>query len=107
MAKRSKEELLERISTVLGDRMDDDALSLIEDVTDSYDSDSDEWRRKYEETDRTWREKYKERFFMTPSNRTTTPETVVDDNAEDLKTEGEEKTIDELFEEREEGNSGY
>ncbi len=64
MAKLSKEELLEKVKTYVGDRTDDDTLEIIEDINDSFDStDADEWKRKYEENDKMWRDKYISRFF--------------------------------------------
>lgn len=69
MAIKTKEELLNSISARLGDDTGDEALALIEDVTDTlgdYESrvsDSTNWKQKFEENDREWREKYKSRFF--------------------------------------------
>ena len=64
MAKLSKDELIEKVKKYVGDRTDDEAIEIIEDITDSIDtSDADEWRQKYEENDKMWRDKYVSRFF--------------------------------------------
>lgn len=112
MAVRKKDELLSAIRTRLGEDTSDEAISLIEDFHDTlndYDSRvGEDWKSKYEENDKTWRQKYRDRFFQSPSKDEgeTTPAEVVSDNAEDLETEGEEKSFDSLFTERSD-NSGY
>lgn len=69
MAIRKKEELLESLKAIIGDDSTDEALSILEDITDTvsdYENriqETGDWKSKYEENDRTWREKYKERFF--------------------------------------------
>lgn len=63
--KRTPAELLETVKKFIGDRTDDEALNLIEDVKDSYatETDGEDWKKKYEDNDKAWREKYKARFF--------------------------------------------
>lgn len=110
MAVRSKEEILERVRSLIGDRTDDEALTIIEDVNDTFSdrevAETEDWRAKYEESERTWRQRYRDRFFQTPANTETTREEVLEDNKEDLEGEGKVKDFDELFEEKED-NSGY
>lgn len=66
---KTKEEILEQIKTRLGEDTSDEALSFIEDITDTltdYEtrtSDTTDWKQKYEDNDKQWRERYKERFF--------------------------------------------
>ena len=66
---KTKEEILEQIKTRLGEDTSDEALSFIEDITDTltdYEektNDTTDWKQKYEENDKQWRERYKERFF--------------------------------------------
>ena len=66
---KSKDELISMISARIGEDNSDDALSLLEDVTDTLSdyeaktADSTNWQQKYEENDREWRNKYKERFM--------------------------------------------
>ena len=69
MAVLTKEELLERIKTKIGEDTSDESLSLIEDVSDtikdmeSKSKDSTDWEKKYKENDEMWRKKYRDRFF--------------------------------------------
>lgn len=110
MAVRTRDEILSAIRARLGDDTSDDALTIIEDIDDTF-SDyetrtGDDWKSKYDELDAQWRKRYRDRFFQKADNGETTPEDVKDDNAEDLKDESEVKDFDELFTEKEE-NSGY
>ena len=74
MAIISKEELINKVNALIGDRDDDESISLIEDITDSINdyetklNESGDWKSKYKENDKEWRKRYKERF-MTPSQK--------------------------------------
>lgn len=70
--KLSKEELLEKVKTYVGDRADDETLEIIEDISDSFESSEStekieeiktEYESKLANLDNEWREKYKARFF--------------------------------------------
>ena len=70
--KLSKEELLEKVKTYVGDRSDDETLEIIEDISDSFESSESaekieeiktEYESKLANLDNEWREKYKARFF--------------------------------------------
>lgn len=69
MAIKTKAELLELVKARIGDDTSDEALAIIEDVTDTLDdyetriADSGDWKARYEQNDADWRKKYKERFF--------------------------------------------
>ena len=70
MAVRTREEILNSVRNRIGDDNSDDALSLIEDLTDTMsdlenkaNNDGQNWKQKYEENDATWRKKYRDRFF--------------------------------------------
>nr|DAU41984.1 MAG TPA: hypothetical protein [Caudoviricetes sp.] len=110
MAVVTRDDLMERIRSRIGDDTSDETLSLIEDFTDTF-SDletraGEDWKSKYDELDKTWREKYKARFFQRPDDKETTPEDIKEDNEEDLKDESKEKSFDELFTEKGD-NNGY
>lgn len=73
MAIKTKDELLNSIKEILGDNSTtDNAISLLEDLSDTYDSlqpkeDEEEkvdWEAKYNELDASWRKKYTDRFFQ-------------------------------------------
>lgn len=103
MSVLSKDELLEKIRSLLGERTDDEAITFIEDVTDTYDSISDaksgytedEVTAKVNEVEEKWRKKYRDRFFGSGGDDD-------DDDEPDVgNTNTEEVTIDDLFEKKE------
>ena len=101
MAVRTKDELLEIIKGRIGDDSSDETISFLEDITDTLsdyeekatNSDTEDWKTKYEENDKMWREKYRERFFSKEVKK----------EDEDFE-EDEVKSLsyDDLFEEKEE-----
>ena len=94
MAVKSKAEILELIKSIVGDDTSDEALAIIEDVTDTLDdyetriADSGDWKARYEQNDAEWRKKYKERFFAP----TEEPEEI--DEPEEVE---EKRTFEDLF----------
>ena len=67
MAIRTREELLNSVNTILGENNSDEALSFIEDITDTYDDLSnrngdENWEERYNNLDKEWRERYRQRF---------------------------------------------
>ena len=105
--KLSKEELLEKVKTYVGDRADDETLEIIEDISDSFESSESaekieeiktEYESKLANLDNEWREKYKARFFSEKDKQDNgEPDTPNDNNDDD-----DEKTeYSELFEEKE------
>ena len=104
MAILTREDYLERLNTLVGEDNSDEALQIIEDFTDTFDNlgtqndnDNEDWKQKYEELDATWRQKYRDRFM----NSQTTEEDVIEEQKDNVETDGELKEYDELFEERE------
>ena len=69
MGVKNKDEILEAIKTRVGDNTDDETISLLEDVSDTFTdletraSGCEDWKTKYEENDKLWRERYTNRFF--------------------------------------------
>lgn len=110
MAVRTRDEILAAIRSRLGDDTSDDALTIIEDIDDTFKDyetrTGEDWKSKYDELDAQWRKRYRDRFFQKADNGETTPDDVKDDNEEDLKEESEVKDFDELFTEKED-NNGY
>jgi len=94
MAIKTKAELLELVKERIGDDTSDEALAIIEDVTDTLDdyetriADSGDWKARYEQNDADWRKKYKERFFAP----TEEPEEI--DEPEEVE---EKRTFEDLF----------
>ena len=62
MAKVSREELITQLSTFIGENNSDEAISLMENVSDSFGGDGEDWKAKYDELDASWRKRYMERF---------------------------------------------
>lgn len=67
MAVVTKEQLLEAVKLTLGENTSDDAIKLIEDITDTianYESlNKEDWKTRYEENDKLWRQRYRDRFY--------------------------------------------
>lgn len=91
---KSKDELLADIKTRLGDDTSDEAIALVENISDTIDNleskatDTTDWKAKYEENDNAWRTKYRERFFSADAQQ--------EDDEEFQETETP-KTFDDLF----------
>lgn len=68
----SKDDFMSAIKSIVGDNNSDEAISFIENASDTYDElskasapteDTVDWQKKYEENDAQWRQRYTERFF--------------------------------------------
>lgn len=101
MAVKTRDEIMEAIRKRIGEDTSDEAISLLEDVTDTFEdyetkvADKTDWKTKYDEMDASWRKKYMDRF----SGKT--GEEVKDEQEEQIKDDSEPRTFDELFTERE------
>lgn len=64
---RSYEEIMDAVKTRLSDDTSDEALSFIEDISDTLkagnNNEAEELKKKLEENDKMWRKKYMDRFF--------------------------------------------
>lgn len=68
MSIKSKEELMTLIKAKIGEDTSDEAITLIEDLSDTLDKlnekpSGEDWEAKYKENDAAWRKRYTERFF--------------------------------------------
>lgn len=101
MAVKTRDEIMEAIRKRIGEDTSDEAISLLEDVTDTFAdyetkvADKTDWKTKYDEVDASWRKKYMDRF----SGKT--GEEGKDEQEEQIKDDSEPRTFDELFTERE------
>lgn len=101
MAVKTRDEIVEAVRSRIGEDTSDEAISLLEDVTDTFTdyetrvADKTDWKTKYNELDASWRKKYMERF----SGKT--GEEVKKEQEEQIKDDSEPRTFDELFTERE------
>lgn len=102
MAKLTRDEAIGRLTAYIGDRNDDESIALLEDISDSLESDGEDWKAKYDELDASWRARYIERFSnIGPEKDTsevieTEQNSVTDDT--DVVEGSEELTIDDLYE---------
>lgn len=100
MAVKTKEEILNSLKEKFGDDNSDGTLSLLEDVSDTYDDmssqieKSGEWKEKYEQNDKEWREKYKERFFSKPAED---DDSLLDPPIDTITEPKKTMTFDDLF----------
>lgn len=62
MPRLKKDEAIKRLSAYIGERNDDESISLLEDISDSLTDDGEDWKAKYDELDASWRKRYIERF---------------------------------------------
>ena len=93
MSVKTKEELLKTLDSVFGDTTSDEAISFLEDLSDTLDSfqteDTEDWKAKYEENDKSWKQKYHDRFFSHDD---------VEEEKQETETETETpKTYEDLF----------
>lgn len=102
MAIKTKDELINNIKTFIGENDSDEALALLEDVSDTFadfetkTADSTDWKSKYEENDKAWRTKYKERFTA-PVNQTDDSDNGDSNNDDDIEDD-KPLTFENLFE---------
>lgn len=106
--KLTREELMRAVSSIVGDRTDDEAIAFVENVTDTFDSYSsvelenankqiEELTQKVADIEASWRKKYMDRFYggsdeeANPSNQPPIEE-------EETALDAEEITVDDLFE---------
>lgn len=104
---KTYEEIMESIKQRLGDDSSDEALTFIEDISDTLKagqtdktSEAEDWKKKYEDNDKMWREKYRDRFFNAEADKdfkATEPktETPPENDEPELAT-----TFDQLFGEK-------
>lgn len=100
MAVKTREEIMAQISARIGDDTSDDAIALIEDVTDTLTDletkakgDGKDWKAEAEKIDKEWREKYIARFNGKADDNEEINEPPVDEN--------KRLTFEALFEEKE------
>lgn len=102
MAVKDRDSILSAVKQMIGDNTSDEAIALMEDITDTitdYETkvaDKTDWKSKYDEVDASWRRKYIERF----SGKT--GEEIKNEQEEQIKDDDDEiRSFDELFTERE------
>ena len=74
----------------IGDRTDDEAISILETINDDGIEDGEDWHQKYVDNDKEWRERYTARFKEGVSSQPTNspePETDPEDEMKKLTIE--------------------
>lgn len=102
---RTKDEIMNSIRGFIGDNHGDEALNLLEDMTDTFGdyerrlSESGDWENKYNENDAAWRKRYADRFYGGGVDTLqTSQETVtVDTPAEESDGTELAQTVEDLF----------
>lgn len=110
MAKRTLEELLKAFGDIIGDNTDDAVLALMEDISDSMNSDEadeiarlrealEEANRRFEENDQMHRRKYRDRFMgiIPEDERKEDRETVETETEKKIEKSGEDVTFEDVF----------
>ena len=57
-----KQETKDALLAFIGDRTDDEAISILETINDDGIEDGEDWHQKYVDNDKEWRERYTARF---------------------------------------------
>lgn len=94
---KTKEEMLAEIKAYIGDRTDDETVSLVENVTDTL-SDMEKngnAEARVKEVEVMWRAKYMERFFDGDTEKKNIE--VEEDEETEEKDRSEEITIEDLY----------
>lgn len=105
--KRTKDELLAALNALLGDNTTDEAITLMEDLSDSFDAAPTEpdaaLMKQVEDLQaqlETWKRKYRDRFLGKPTEEEP-EETETETEAEDEKPDGDKITIKDIFKKKE------
>lgn len=100
MSIKTREQIIEQIKTTFADNTSDEAIALIEDVTDTLtdfeakvNGGGEDWKAKYEKNDKEWREKYIARFSSNGK--------IEDDNIDDKGGQPKTYAFENLFSEGE------
>ena len=101
MAVLNRDDFFARMQERMGDDTSDEAISFLEDMTDTYNDlesrangDGVDWEQKYKDNDAAWKAKYRHRFFN-GDNRNVPMDDSTDDS--DVGTNAEAITVDDLF----------
>ena len=94
---KTKDEIMEEIRTYIGDRSDDQTISLIENISDTLDDYAahGDYDEKLKDVEAEWRRKYIDRFMNGGENKP-------DDEITEDEEKTEDITIDDLYIESEE-----
>ena len=80
-----KQETKDALLAFIGDRTDDEAISILETINDDGIDDSEDWHQKYIDNDKEWRERYTARFKDGVPTQPTTPPELEPDPEDEMK----------------------
>lgn len=69
----------------VGDRTDDEAISILETINDDGVEDGEDWHQKYVDNDKEWRERYTARFKEGRAQQSTVPSEQEPDPEDEMK----------------------
>lgn len=93
--KKTKAEIIADLTAFIGENQSDEAVALIENVSDSIDDNAINWEEKYKENDKAWRQKYIDRFNNEENKDNNENEVIdIDDDSNEKQL-----TFENLFEE--------
>lgn len=102
MSVLSKEDFMKKIQGIIGEDKSDEAIQLLEDITDTYNDleakqgDKENWKQKFEENDKMWRDKYTSRFFDSAATVDPAPVPKIEEKTEE-EVRAESVQIKDLF----------
>lgn len=107
--KLNRDDFINAISAIVGERTDDEAIAFVENMTDTYDAFGDsekdktieELKKSLENTEQAWRKKYRDRFYGGTDEEENPSNQPLEEDKDDM-LEAEEITIDDLFKEERE-----
>lgn len=82
---KMKQETKDALLAFIGDRTDDEAISILETINDDGIEDVEDWHQKYVDNDNEWRERYTARFKEGGTPQPITPPEPVPDSEEEMK----------------------
>ena len=82
---KMKQSTKDALLAFIGDRTDDEAISILETINDDGIEDGEDWHQKYVDNDNEWRERYTARFKEGGTPQPTTPPEPEPDPEEEMK----------------------
>lgn len=87
MAVKTLDEILKSVNTIIGENTSDEALTLMDDISDTFNANNQtDWQKRYEDNDKAWRERYRERFLTGNTDLDKDADSDDDDNDEQAKS---------------------
>lgn len=104
MAVLTRDDYFNRLHERIGDDTSDEAISFLEDLTDTYNDletkskgNGEDWEKKYHDLDESWKKRYRHRFFT--GGGTSVPDMSTNGVVED-EYNAETITVNDLFTEK-------